>query len=108
MEEMYAYSINYLYTGAARTWYVIPSQRSDALGGQDEVARKLKDNLNLDISSSDFVLDPVILKQQGITFYKVVQCPGQFVILLPNVYYFHFSHGVRIQKVRSTTTRIAN
>jgi hypothetical protein len=103
MENMYAYSINYLHSGAPRTWYVIPGERSGAICNQDEFERKLQNNLFLHISSPDFVLDPKILKKQGITFYKVEQRAGDFVILLPNVYYFYFSHGVRIQIMKETT-----
>jgi hypothetical protein len=108
MEEMYAYSINYLHSGAPRTWYVIPCQGSGDFSGKDDVERKLKDNLNLDISSSDFVLHPNILQKLGITFHKVEQNAGEFVILMPNVYYFHFSHGVSMHIMRWTTIPFAN
>lgn len=69
-------SLHYLHEGATRYWYIIPANERSAL--EKVLTEK---NLSICFSHQSFVFDPEFLDANGIRYSRIIQDPGQFVVL---------------------------
>ena len=112
-------SINYLHHGANKIWIVIPPMYGPKL---DALAIKLlakrcnycsrgKPDDELDFGRCDLPLrhksllfSPEILDANGIPYYKIVQKPGDFVIVSAGAYHGGFNEGFNIAEAINFAT----
>lgn len=69
-------SLHYLHEGATRYWYIIPATERSSL----EKVLEAK-NLSICLNHQSLLLDPEFLDKYLIRYSKVVQDPGQFIVL---------------------------
>lgn len=96
-EDMNLYSINYLHTGAAKSWYSIAEKSGkqfESLARSQFPSDAMKCNEFL--RHKTCMLSPNKLKDCGIRFDTVLQEPGEFVITLAGAYHAGFNHGFNI------------
>ena len=93
-EDLDLYSINYLHFGKPKIWYCIPS--SEANRFERLCQFHFNDEFN---ACSEFIrhkttqLSPSILKSAGIKYHKIVQNPGEFIIIFSKCYHMGFNTG---------------
>ncbi|EFJ29606.1 hypothetical protein SELMODRAFT_440762 [Selaginella moellendorffii] len=97
VEDHELHSLNYLHTGARKTWYAVPSDAACAL---EEVIRlygygsRLKPRAAFTLlGEKTTVLSPEVLVAAGVPCCRLVQNPGEYVITFPRAYHLGFSHG---------------
>ncbi|EFJ35938.1 hypothetical protein SELMODRAFT_404286 [Selaginella moellendorffii] len=73
--------VDYLHLGAPKTWYVVPPGAAPAF---EDVLRNQDDNS---------VVSPEVLVINGVPCCRLVQNPGEYVIVFPRAYNFSFSHS---------------
>lgn len=93
-EDMDLYSINYLHFGAPKTWFAIPP----AYGRKFEklVAALLPKSSNVCrafLRHKMTLINPSLLRENGIPFDSVTQETGNFMITFPYSYHTGFNHG---------------
>mmetsp|Transcript_21471 Transcript_21471/g.46537 ORF Transcript_21471/g.46537 Transcript_21471/m.46537 type:complete len:549 (-) Transcript_21471:107-1753(-) len=106
VEDMDLYSINYLHTGAPKSWYSIrPSLRArfenlaksyfaeDYLECHEYLRHKTK------------LLSPTKLRDNSIEYETVVQHAGEFVVTFPSAYHMGYNHGINIAEATNFATR---
>lgn len=97
VEDHELHSLNFLHTGAPKTWYAVPGDRASEL---EEVIRVHGYGGNPDHLASLAVLgekttlmSPDVLVARGVPCCRLVQYPGEFVVTFPRAYHIGFSHG---------------
>ncbi|KAG2554721.1 hypothetical protein PVAP13_9KG592000 [Panicum virgatum] len=97
VEDHELHSLNFLHTGAPKTWYAVPGDRASEL---EEVIRVHGYGGNPDRLASLAVLgekttlmSPDVLVARGVPCCRLVQYPGEFVVTFPRAYHIGFSHG---------------
>ncbi|KAF0914642.1 hypothetical protein E2562_030702, partial [Oryza meyeriana var. granulata] len=97
VEDHDLHSLNFLHTGAPKTWYAVPGDRAVEL---EEVIRVHGYGGNPDRIASLAVLgekttlmSPEVLIDNGVPCCRLVQYPGEFVVTFPRAYHVGFSHG---------------
>ncbi|XP_062209913.1 probable lysine-specific demethylase SE14 [Phragmites australis] len=97
VEDHELHSLNFLHTGAPKTWYAVPGDRAAEL---EEVIRVHGYGGNSDPLASLAVLgekttlmSPEVLVARGVPCCRLVQYPGEFVVTFPRAYHIGFSHG---------------
>lgn len=96
-EDMDLYSINYLHTGAPKSWYAIPpvhGKRLERLASgfyPDEFKA-----CSAFLRHKTTMLSPLVLKKYSIPFNKITQEPGEFMITFPFGYHSGYNHGFNI------------
>uniref|UniRef100_A0A0E0NPS4 JmjC domain-containing protein n=1 Tax=Oryza rufipogon TaxID=4529 RepID=A0A0E0NPS4_ORYRU len=97
VEDHDLHSLNFLHTGAPKTWYAVPGDRAVEL---EEVIRVHGYGGNTDRIASLAVLgekttlmSPEVLIDNGVPCCRLVQYPGEFVVTFPRAYHVGFSHG---------------
>nr|CAB3497062.1 unnamed protein product [Digitaria exilis] len=97
VEDHELHSLNYLHTGAPKTWYAVPGDRASEL---EEVIRVHGYGGNPDRLASLAVLgekttlmSPDVLVARGVPCCRLVQYPGEFVVTFPRAYHIGFSHA---------------
>jgi hypothetical protein len=106
VEDLYMYSINYMYYGKPKIWYSVSHSQKEAL---DNYIKKKK----LNICSTDpyilhkliLLVDPKELIENGIKVFRGVQYPGDFIITLPKAYHAGFSTGFNIAEAVNIAVR---
>ncbi|CAN6351393.1 unnamed protein product [Urochloa humidicola] len=94
VEDHFLYSLNYMHFGEPKVWYGVP-------GGE---AVKLEESMRKNLpklfeEQPDLLhelvtqLSPSVLKSEGISVYRAVQKPGEFVLTLPRAYHSGFNSG---------------
>ncbi|KAK3232471.1 hypothetical protein Dsin_004352 [Dipteronia sinensis] len=101
VEDHELHSMNYLHTGAAKTWYAVPGDyafafeeviRDEAYGGSiDRLAA-----LAL-LGEKTTLVTPEVIVASGIPCCRLVQNPGEFVVTFPRAYHVGFSHVFLLQ-----------
>ncbi|CAG9323163.1 KDM4B_2 [Blepharisma stoltei] len=93
-EDMDLYSINYLHFGKPKFWYCIPLEESERF------ERFCQFHFHDDyIACPEFLrhksiqISPSILKKAGINVQKVVQRPGEYVVIFAKAYHMGFNSG---------------
>ena len=96
-EDDYLYSINYLHTGAPKTWYGVGS------GDSALFEKVMKDSLpDLFETQPDLLhhlitmLSPIELMDNGVPIVRTVQQPGEFVVTFPQAYHAGYNNGFNI------------
>lgn len=97
VEDHELHSMNFLHTGAPKTWYAVPGDyaftfeeviRNEAYGGDiDRLAA-----LSL-LGEKTTLISPEVIVASGIPCCRLVQNPGEFVVTFPRAYHAGFSHG---------------
>ncbi|CAN6333462.1 unnamed protein product [Urochloa humidicola] len=94
VEDHFLYSLNYMHFGEPKVWYGVP-------GGE---AVKLEESMRKNLpklfeEQPDLLhelvtqLSPSVLKSEGVSVYRAVQKPGEFVLTLPRAYHSGFNSG---------------
>jgi jumonji domain-containing protein 2 len=97
VEDYNLYSINFLHTGAEKSWYSIPlnyKQRFENMA-QASFMEDYNDCREF-MRHKTKMISPKRLKENGIAFNTVVQCAGEFVITFPGSYHAGFNHGLNV------------
>lgn len=106
LEDQYTLSANYQHEGDPKVWYSIPEQSCDKFN-----------NLMVDIAPDLFEKQPDLLhqlitlispydpkfKSAGITCYKAVQYPGEYIITYPKCYHAGFNSGYNFNEAVNFT-----
>ncbi|XWS66173.1 hypothetical protein CRYUN_Cryun05aG0177200 [Craigia yunnanensis] len=97
VEDHELHSMNFLHTGASKTWYAVPGDyvfafeeiiRNEAYGGNiDRLA-----TLSL-LGEKTTLLSPGLIVASGVPCCRLIQNPGEFVVTFPRAYHVGFSHG---------------
>ncbi|KAK4834815.1 hypothetical protein QYF36_000954 [Acer negundo] len=97
VEDHELHSMNYLHTGAAKTWYAVPGDYAFAF---EEVIRDEGYGGNIDrlaalalLGEKTTLVTPEVIVASGIPCCRLVQNPGEFVVTFPRAYHVGFSHG---------------
>ncbi|KAH9784093.1 Lysine-specific demethylase [Citrus sinensis] len=101
VEDHYLYSINYHHSGAPKTWYGVPGHHAlqfekvarNHVYSRDILSAAGEDGAFEVIAEKTTIFPPKILLDNGVSVYKAVQKPGEFVITFPRVYHAGFSNG---------------
>ncbi|GLU05801.1 hypothetical protein SLE2022_228800 [Rubroshorea leprosula] len=94
-EDHCFYSMNYLHWGEPKCWYSVPGSEASAF---EKVMRSCLPDL-FD-SQPDLLfqlvtmLNPSVLRENGVPVYSVLQEPGNFVITFPRSYHGGFNLGL--------------
>ncbi|TKY67763.1 Lysine-specific demethylase JMJ706 [Spatholobus suberectus] len=101
VEDLYLYSINYHHSGANKIWYGVPAHAASQF--ENVVLNHVYCNKILSKHGEDGAFEllahkttmfpPIILLQNDVAVYKVVQKAGEFVITFPRAYHAGFSNG---------------
>lgn len=95
------FSINYHHSGAPKTWYGVPGHHAlqfekvarNHVYSRDILSAAGEDGAFEVIAEKTTIFPPKILLDNGVSVYKAVQKPGEFVITFPRVYHAGFSNG---------------
>ncbi|CAI5759137.1 unnamed protein product [Candida verbasci] len=97
LEDQDLYSINYLHYGAPKMWYSIPQEYKDKfhkyMRSQFEEEYK---NCDQFLRHKTFLVDPKLLKKNGIPVNKIVHREGEFIITYPYGYHAGFNYGYNL------------
>ncbi|KAI3458728.1 hypothetical protein Pfo_015391 [Paulownia fortunei] len=94
VEDHHLYSLNYMHWGAPKMWYGVPG--SDALKLEAAMRKHLPDLFE---EQPDLLhklvtqLSPSILRSEGVSVYRGVQSPGEFILTFPRAYHAGFNCG---------------
>mmetsp|Transcript_16713 Transcript_16713/g.14628 ORF Transcript_16713/g.14628 Transcript_16713/m.14628 type:complete len:403 (+) Transcript_16713:31-1239(+) len=96
-EDMDLYSINFLHLGATKFWYSIDVDSNQAF---EEFTRKAFsdkfEKCSEYLRHKNTLVNPVVLRNNGIKLRKMVQKPGEFIILRSKAYHSGFNSGYNI------------
>ena len=105
VEDLDLYSINYLHTGAAKSWYsVAPSCRERF---ENLAESHFADNLHQCkeyMRHKTKIFSPTKLRDCGMKFDTVVQQAGEFVVTFPGAYHGGFNHDFNIAEATNFAT----
>ncbi|KAG8073479.1 hypothetical protein GUJ93_ZPchr0006g41415 [Zizania palustris] len=108
VEDHDLHSLNFLHTGAPKTWYAVPGDQAVEL---EEVIRVHGYGGNPDPIASLAVLgekttlmSPEVLIANGVPCCSLVQYPGEFVVTFPRAYHVGFSHGFNLGEAANFAT----
>ena len=97
LEDHFTYSINYQFEGECKIWYCIKIKDSDKFheyisSRYPDFMRRQKDILH-QLTATISPYDKHLHNTMGITFYKAVQKPGEYIITFPKCWHFGFNLG---------------
>nr|CAB3475164.1 unnamed protein product [Digitaria exilis] len=101
VEDHELHSLNYLHSGAPKTWYGVP--RDAALAFEDVVCvHGYGGEVNpletfAMLGDKTTVMSPELLVRSGIPCCRLVQNAGEFVVTFPGSYHCGFSHGYNFE-----------
>lgn len=105
VEDLDLYSINYLHTGAAKSWYsVAPSCRERF---ENLAESHFADDLHQCkeyMRHKTKIFSPTKLRDCGMKFDTVVQQAGEFVVTFPGAYHGGFNHDFNIAEATNFAT----
>eukprot|EP01032_Pedospumella_encystans_P010296 gene10296-12047_t len=105
VEDLDLYSINYLHTGAAKSWYsVAPSCRERF---ENLAESHFADDLHQCkeyMRHKTKIFSPTKLRDCGMKFETVVQQAGEFVVTFPGAYHGGFNHDFNIAEATNFAT----
>ncbi|KAG2620433.1 hypothetical protein PVAP13_3NG089600 [Panicum virgatum] len=94
VEDHFLYSLNYMHFGEPKVWYGVPG--CEAVKLEESMRKNLP---KLFEEQPDLLhelvtqLSPSVLKSEGVSVYRAVQKPGEFVLTLPRAYHSGFNSG---------------
>ncbi|CAH9109847.1 unnamed protein product [Cuscuta epithymum] len=108
VEDHDLHSLNYLHTGAGKTWYGVPR---DAAVAFEEVIRvhgyggEINPLVTFAIlGEKTTVMSPEVLLNSGVPCCRLVQDVGEFVVTFPRAYHSGFSHGFNCGEASNIAT----
>uniref|UniRef100_A0A7N0RJB3 Lysine-specific demethylase REF6 n=2 Tax=Kalanchoe fedtschenkoi TaxID=63787 RepID=A0A7N0RJB3_KALFE len=108
VEDHDLHSLNYLHTGAGKTWYGVPKE---AAAGFEEVVRVHGYGGEINplvtfatLGEKTTVMSPEVFVKAGIPCCRLVQNPGEFVVTFPRAYHSGFSHGFNCGEASNIAT----
>ncbi|GMP34016.1 hypothetical protein CsSME_00007074 [Camellia sinensis var. sinensis] len=108
VEDHDLHSLNYLHTGAGKTWYGVPREAAVAF---EEVIRvhgyggEINPLVTFAIlGEKTTVMSPEVLISAGVPCCRLVQNAGEFVVTFPRAYHSGFSHGFNIGEAANIAT----
>ncbi|GAA0138848.1 histone modifying enzyme [Lithospermum erythrorhizon] len=108
VEDHDLHSLNYLHTGAGKTWYGVPR---DAAVAFEEVIRVHGYGGEINplvtfatLAEKTTVMSPEVLVNAGVPCCRLVQNPGEFVVTFPRAYHSGFSHGFNCGEASNIAT----
>ncbi|CAK9172593.1 unnamed protein product [Ilex paraguariensis] len=108
VEDHDLHSLNYLHTGAGKTWYGVPREAAVAF---EEVIRVhgYGGEINPLVTFATLgekitVMSPEVLLSAGVPCCRLVQNPGEFVVTFPRAYHSGFSHGFNCGEAANIAT----
>lgn len=102
VEDGDLYSVNYNHSGAAKIWYIIPGEEGEKL--EKLIFNQTSHICKLYIRHKSILVPPSVLKEHGIKFARIVQKPGQYVIVFPRSYHMGFNCGLNIAEAINFAT----
>ncbi|CAO1942711.1 unnamed protein product [Urochloa humidicola] len=108
VEDHDLHSLNYLHSGAPKTWYGVP--RDAALAFEDVVrVHGYGGEVNpletfAMLGKKTTVMSPEVLVHSGIPCCRLVQNAGEFVVTFPGSYHSGFSHGFNYAEASNIAT----
>lgn len=106
VEDLYMYSLNYMFYGSPKIWYSVSHTQKEAL---DKYIKNKKLNISIEdpyiLHRLILLVDPLELIDNGIKVYRGVQYPGDFIITLPKAYHAGFSTGFNIAEAVNIAVR---
>ncbi|KAL3512630.1 hypothetical protein ACH5RR_025347 [Cinchona calisaya] len=108
VEDHDLHSLNYLHTGAGKTWYGVPR---DAASAFEEVIRVHGYGGEINplvtfatLGEKTTVMSPEVLIDAGVPCCRLVQNAGEFVVTFPRAYHSGFSHGFNCGEAANIAT----
>ena len=96
-EDLDLHSVNYIHTGAPKTWYVIPPAARERF---ELVTTDLLPELSRScpefLRHKEIMLSPALLAAHNIPVVKTVHNPREFVVVGPGAYHAGFNHGYNL------------
>lgn len=86
-------SVNYNHEGEDKFWYAIPNSEGSKLV---ELVQSVTDSCNLYIRHKTVMIPPSVLELHNIKFARIIQKPGEYVILFPGTYHSGFNAGYNV------------
>ncbi|CAL4946041.1 unnamed protein product [Urochloa decumbens] len=108
VEDHDLHSLNYLHSGAPKTWYGVP--RDAALAFEDVVrVHGYGGEVNpletfAMLGNKTTVMSPEVLVRSGIPCCRLMQNAGEFVVTFPGSYHSGFSHGFNYGEASNIAT----
>uniref|UniRef100_A0A7S1XSV0 JmjC domain-containing protein n=1 Tax=Phaeomonas parva TaxID=124430 RepID=A0A7S1XSV0_9STRA len=105
-EDADLFSINYLHTGAPKSWYAIRSADARRFESFASAAFQDKENECREyLRHKTSLLSPTLLRKRGgLEVTTVVQRAGEFVVTLPGSYHAGFNHGFNVAEATNFAT----
>jgi hypothetical protein len=104
-EDADLYSINYLHTGAPKSWYcVAPAARARFESMAASYFPELAQSCPAFLRHKDIMMSPTVLRQHGIAFTCALQRPGEFVVNTAGAYHTGFNHGFNVAEAVNFAT----
>ncbi|XP_059645487.1 lysine-specific demethylase REF6 [Cornus florida] len=108
VEDHDLHSLNYLHTGAGKTWYGVPREAAVAF---EEVIRVQGYGGEINplvtfavLGEKTTVMSPEVLVSAGVPCCRLVQNAGEFVVTFPRAYHSGFSHGFNCGEAANIAT----
>lgn len=97
VEDHFLCSVNYLHTGASKTWYGVPGSDAEAFENcaRATVPRLFQQAPDI-LHQIVTMVPPGILIDHGVKVVHTVQHPGEFIVTFPRAYHAGFSHGFNV------------
>lgn len=96
-EDLDLHSVNYIHTGAPKTWYVVPPASRERF---ELIARDLLPELSRYcpefLRHKEIMLSPALLAAHNIQCVRTVHNPREFVVVGPGAYHAGFNHGFNL------------
>lgn len=106
VEDLDLYSINYLHTGAAKSWYSIaPSRRGRFENLAESHFADDQQQCKEYMRHKTKIFSPIKLRECGMKFDTVVQQAGEFVVTFPGAYHGGFNHDFNIAEATNFATQ---
>lgn len=93
LEDGNLYSINYLHHGQPKVWYIVPGKEGKKL---EKLIERIYTDCPLSIRHKTTMVPPSILKKNGIKFSRIIQYPGEYIVLFPDTYHSGFNCGLNV------------
>ena len=96
-EDVDLAAVNYLHAGEPKIWYVVPPSAHDQLIRAFRAAfpSEYRDCAHAH-RHKQFFLSPAALAASGVPFTRIVQMPGEFVVVAPRTFHAGFNCGFNI------------
>jgi [histone H3]-trimethyl-L-lysine9/36 demethylase len=105
-EDLDLHSVNYIHTGACKTWYVIPPAARERF---ELMARDLLPELSRScpefLRHKEIMLSPALLAAHNIPVVRAVHNAREFVVVGPGAYHAGFNHGFNLAESVNFATK---